>query len=465
MRKPFCPRVERFFSISSMSKILIVDDEAAQREMLAGFLKKKNFETGTASCGTEALELYTRFFAPLAVIDMKMPEMSGLELLTRLRDLNPFIQIIVLTAYGTVETAVEAMRKGAFGYLTKPVNLEELLVNLNKASEQNRLLAENDLLKRTISDIEEIPDLLGESESMNKVRSLIARVGPSETSVLLTGPSGSGKGLVARLIHQLSPRKEQKLVSLNCASLPETLLESELFGHEKGAFTGADRKRIGRFELADGGTIFLDEIGDMSQVMQAKLLRVLEDGVFEPLGSTQSKKVDVRIISATNRELRQLIDDGRFREDLFFRINTVNIEMPPLAERRGDILLLADYFLNICSKRMNKNIAGVSEAAASRLATYDWPGNVRELQNVIERAVVLSYDSVIDLDDLPGIAGTAIELPTQDSPKLSLAEVEKRHILVTLKSEDWNMQKSADLLGIHRNTLRQKIKEYDLRKE
>jgi DNA-binding NtrC family response regulator len=448
-----------------MSKILIVDDEAAQREMLAGFLKKKNFKTGTASCGTEALGLYTSFFAPLAIIDMKMPEMSGLELLTRLREINPFIQIIVLTAYGTVETAVEAMRKGAFGYLTKPVNLEELLVNLNKASEQNRLLAENDLLKRTISDIEEIPDLLGESESMNKVRSLIARVGPSETSVLLTGPSGSGKGLVARLIHQLSPRKEQKLVSLNCASLPETLLESELFGHEKGAFTGADRKRIGRFELADGGTIFLDEIGDMSQVMQAKLLRVLEDGVFEPLGSTQSKKVDVRIISATNRELRQLIDDGRFREDLFFRINTVNIEMPPLAERRGDILLLADYFLNICSKRMNKNIAGVSEAAASCLATYDWPGNVRELQNVIERAVVLSYDSVIDLNDLPGIAGTAIELPSQESPKLSLAEVEKKHILVTLKSEEWNMQKSADLLGIHRNTLRQKIKEYNLRKE
>ncbi len=446
-----------------MTRILIVDDEMAQRELLAGYLKKQGYETRTASCGEDALGLYGEFFAPLAVVDLKMPKMTGIELLTRLRELNPFVQVVVLTAFGTVETAVEAMRKGAYGYLTKPVNLEELLVNLKKASEQNRLLKENDLLQRTISDRDEVPELLGESEAMNQVRSLITRVGPTEASVLLKGPSGSGKGLAARLLHELSARRGQKLVSLNCASLPETLLESELFGHEKGAFTGADRKRIGRFELADRGTIFLDEIGDMSPLMQAKLLRVLEDGIFEPLGSTQSKKVDVRLISATNRDLDKFITEGKFREDLYFRINTVSIDMPPLERRRGDILILAEHFLAECSRKMNKPIDGLSEAAASRLVNYDWPGNVRELQNVIERAVVLSYDTIIDVDDVPGIAtGSSNETVPSGFKKVSLAEIEKEHIRAVLESENWNMQKSAEVLGIHRNTLRQKIKEYGL---
>jgi two-component system, NtrC family, response regulator HydG len=446
-----------------MTRILVVDDETAQREMLAGFLKKRGYDVRDYARGTEAIAGYPGFFSPLAIIDMKMPEMTGLELLQKLREINPFIQVIVLTAFGTVETAVEAMRKGAFGYLAKPVNLEELLINLKKAADQNQLIIENDLLKRTITDLAEVPELIGASEKMAAVRSFLSRVGPSDSSILITGPSGSGKGLIAQIIHQLSPRRENRFVTLNCASLPETLLESELFGHEKGAFTGADKKRIGRFELADGGTIFLDEIGDMTPAMQAKSLRVLEDGSFEPLGSEQSKKVDVRVISATNRDLKSLIASGKFREDLYFRINTVSIDLPGLSQRGGDILLLAKHFLTLYSRKMNKEISGISDEAAARLIAYSWPGNIRELQNVIERGVVLSADNIIGVDDLPGL----MEAPPAAVPttlrKIPMAEVEKEHIEAILRAENWNMQRSADILGMHRNTLRQKIKEYRLK--
>ncbi|MCK5126463.1 MAG: sigma-54-dependent Fis family transcriptional regulator [candidate division Zixibacteria bacterium] len=445
-----------------MPKILIVDDEISQRDMLAGFLKKKKFEVLTASNGVDALEKYGSFFSPLAIIDMKMPEMGGPELLEKLRELNPFIQVIVLTAFGTVETAVNAMRAGAFGYLTKPVNLDELLVNLKKANEQNRLVVDNDILRRTRTELADMPELIGDSEPMMKIRSLISRVGPSDASVLITGPSGTGKGLVAEIIHQLSPRKDNSFVPLNCASLPETLLESELFGHEKGAFTGADKRRAGRFELADTGTIFLDEIGDMTAPMQAKLLRVLEDGTFEPLGSDKSKKVDVRLISATNRDIQKFIDEGKFRQDLYFRINTVNIEMPPLCDRGGDILLLAERFLSSSAKKMNKKIEGISEDAAAVMVAYHWPGNVRELQNVIERAVVLTIDDIIDVDVLPGLSGR--ESQSLAFKKISLSEMEKEHITAVLNSENWNMQKSSEILGIHRNTLRQKIKDYGIEK-
>jgi DNA-binding NtrC family response regulator len=443
-----------------MSRVMIVDDEPAQREMLAGFLQKKGFDVRVAGGGREAVDMYGGFMASLVVTDMKMPGMDGLELLGKLKGLNPLVQVIVLTAYGTVETAVAAMRSGAYGYLTKPVNLEELLISLNKAAEQSRLIAENDLLRRAMADMAEVPELIGDSEPMMRVKALISRVAPSDSSVLITGPSGSGKGLVANIIHNLSPRRDKAFVQLNCASLPETLLESELFGHEKGAFTGADRRRVGRFELADGGTIFLDEIGDMPAPMQAKLLRVLEDGSFEPLGSERSKKVDVRVISATNRALEELIETGKFRQDLFFRINTVGIELPPLHERAEDILRLAEHLLHTCARKMNKNIRGFSETAAARLVAYGWPGNVRELQNVIERAVVLSVDDVIRSEDLPGLAED--EKPEPPVRLVRLSEIEREHIERVLKAEGWNMQKTAEVLGIHRNTLRQKIKEYEL---
>lgn len=444
-----------------MSKILVIDDEATQREMLAGFLKKQGYQPRIASGGREGVEMYGDFFSPLALTDMKMPDMDGLEVLRRLRDINPFVQIIVLTAYGTVETAVEAMRLGAFAYLTKPINLEELLINLKKASEQNRLVVENDFLRRTVNDLSDIPEMIGESDQILKIRSLLSRIGPSDVSVLITGPSGTGKGLAAQIIHRLSDRRDKRFVSINCASLPETLLESELFGHEKGAYTGADRKRAGRFELADGGTIFLDEIGDMPLAMQAKLLRVLEDGSFEPLGSEKTKQVDVRIISATNRDINKLIDEGKFRQDLNYRINTVTVEMPRLKDRGGDILLLARQFLDKTIKKMNKKIDGISESAVTRLLSYGWPGNVRELQNVIERATVLTIDDVIGADDLPGLGNDKTSPPPVR--KLSLMEVEKEHIDLILSAEDGNMQKTADILGIHRNTLRQKIKDYQIK--
>ena len=440
---------------------MIIDDEAAQREMLAGFLKKKGFEVETASGGTEALDKYPDFFAPLTVTDMKMPGMDGMELLSRLLEINPFVQVVMLTAYGTVDNAVEAMKRGAYGYLTKPVNLDELLIHLKKASEQNRLITENDLLKRTMTDMADMPGLIGDSPELMRIRSLVSRVGPSDSSVLITGPSGSGKGLVANIIHELSPRREKNFVQLNCAAFPETLLESELFGHEKGAFTGADKKRVGRFELADGGTIFLDEIGDMSQPMQAKLLRVLEDGSFEPLGSERSNKVDVRVISATNHNLLELIEAKKFRQDLYFRINTVSIELPPLSHRGADIMELAEHFLKRCARKMNKEVWKISEEAAARLMSYNWPGNVRELQNIIERAVVLSSDNMIRSEDLPGIIQTWVsETPYR---KATLGEVEKDHIAAVLRAENWNMQNTADILGIHRNTLRQKIKDYGLK--
>ncbi len=444
-----------------MPKILIVDDEAVQREMLAGFLKKQGYETRVASSGKEGLDIYGRFFAPLVITDMKMPEMDGMELLTGLREINPFIQVIMLTAYGTVQTAVETMRRGAFGYLTKPINLDELLVNLKKASEQNRLVVENDYLQRKINDLSDIPEMVGESDQISEIKSLLSRIGPSDVSVLITGPSGTGKGLAAQVIHRLSERRDKRFVSINCASLPDTLLESELFGHEKGAFTGADKKRAGRFELADGGTIFLDEIGDMPLAMQAKLLRVLEDGSFEPLGSEKTTKVDVRIISATNRDIKKLIDDGTFRQDLNYRINTVTVDMPPLKHRGGDILLLAEQFLAKTIEKMNKKIDGISESAAVRLVAYGWPGNVRELQNVIERAAVLTVDDVIGPGDLPGLGPEV----GSDRPvrKLSLMEIEKEHIDQILTLEKGNMQKTADILGIHRNTLRQKIKDYQIK--
>jgi len=444
-----------------MSRVMIIDDEASQREMLAGFLQKKGYDVRTAGSGAEALDEYTDYFAPLVITDMKMPGMDGLELLARLKEINPSVQVILLTAYGTVETAVSAMRRGAFGYLTKPVNLEELHINLDKAAEQSRLIAENDLLRRTMSDLKDFPELIGESEPMMRVKSMISRVALSDSSVLITGPSGSGKGLVAQIIHQASPRRAEAFIQLNCASLPETLLESELFGHEKGAFTGADRRRVGRFELADGGSIFLDEIGDMPAPMQAKLLRVLEDGSFEPLGSERSKKVDARVISATNRPLDELIEDGQFRRDLFFRINTVGIDLPPLRERREDILALAEHFLTQCAGKMNREIRGFSESAAARLLAYDWPGNIRELQNVIERSVVLSVDDVIRDEDIPGLSGDVGA--GQPVRLVSLAEMEKEHIEHILRTENWNMQRTAEILGIHRNTLRQKIKDYGLK--
>ncbi len=440
-------------------KLLLVDDENSQRQMLAGYLEKNGFVIRQASSGEEALEEYKTFFSPVAVVDMKMPGMSGLDLIRGLRETNPFVQIIVLTAFGSVETAVEAMKRGAFHYQTKPVELEELLLNLQKASEQHRLVMENRVLQDTIKERFGSGEIIGKSKAVTDVLELINLAAPGDTTILITGPSGTGKELAARAVHSLSPRKENRFVAVNCAALPDNLLESELFGYEKGAFTGADKRKLGRFELAEQGTIFLDEIGDMPKAMQAKLLRVIENKEIERLGGEKTVPLDVRIITATNKDLARMVEEGKFRDDLYYRINVVTIKMPPLAERAGDILLLAEKFLNDFSGKLGKNITGFTPEAASILVSYNWPGNVRELQNVVERGVVLSRSNLISPSELPGM--TVNEGETMYNLE-KIADVERLHIRKIMERLDWNIGKSADALGIHRNTLRMKIKEYGL---
>lgn len=441
-------------------KILIVDDEQSQRDLLSGFLGKRGFEVHTAQNGEVALKEYHRIFSPLALLDMKMPGMDGIELLTRLKEINPFIQVIVLTAFGSVETAVKAMRAGAFDYLTKPVeDLDELIVKLHRAAEQNRLVVEHAVMSERLAEIFPTSEIIGESQAIKKVKEMISLVAPKDATVLITGPSGTGKELVARAIHALSPRAEKKLVAINCAAFPETLLESELFGHEKGAFTGADRAKQGRFELADGGTLFLDEIGEMPLTMQVKLLRVLEERKIERLGSVKEIPLDIRIIAATNRDLDRLVKEQRFREDLYYRLNVIAINLPSLKDRTGDILILAEQFIRKFCKKIGKEIKGIEPSAAELLINYAWPGNVRELENIIERAVVLSRADYLTREDLTGLSATT---SVSSGEFQTLADMEKKQIKACLDQLGWNMSLSAERLGIHRNTLRAKIKEYGI---
>ena len=443
-------------------KLILVDDEQSQWELLSGYLSKKGYEVHTFAGGQEALQAYHEIFAPLALVDMKMPGMNGLELLGRLREINPFIQVLVLTAFGSVETAVSAMKAGAHDYLTKPIeNLEELLLKLEKAAAQNRLVVEHEVMSERLAEVFPRSEIIGESPAMDRVRELISLVAPKDATVLITGASGTGKELVARAVHALSPRAEKELVALNCAAFPETLLESELFGYERGAFTGADKSKQGRFELAEGGTLFLDEIGEMPLSMQVKLLRVLEERIIQRLGSVKEIPLDIRILAATNRDLQKLIAEGRFREDLYYRLNVIQIDLPPLRERAGDVLLLTEHFIDKFSRKAGKEITGVNAEAAEMLTAYEWPGNARELENIIERAVVLTRSNQITRDDLTGLAASVPG--TEESHRLEpLSEVEKRHIKYCLDQLDWNLSLCAEKLGIHRNTLRAKIKDYGL---
>lgn len=442
-------------------KLLVVDDEAQARDLLAGYLTKKGYEVTAAENGERGLQLYQEVFSPIALIDLKMPGMSGLELLRCLREVNPFVQVIVLTAFGSVETAVEAMRLGAYDYITKPIeDLDELLVRLEKAASQNRLIVDNQVMAERLADVFPRAEIIGNSSPMQKIREMISLVAPRDATVLITGPSGTGKELVAQAIHALSGRADQPMVAINCAAFPESLLESELFGYEKGAFTGADRPKQGRFELADGGTLFLDEIGEMPVTMQVKLLRVLEERQIERLGSVKSIPLDIRVIAATNRNLENMIKESAFREDLYYRLNVIKIAMPPLADRPGDVLLLADRFVEKYSKKIGKDVRGIDREAAALLTSYNWPGNVRELENIIERAIVLTRSTYLTREDLVGLSGKD-DSPVS-GPIRPLAELEREHILRCLNELDWNLGQSAEKLGIHRNTLRSKIKEYGL---
>ena len=445
----------------ALYRILIVDDEESQREILAGFLQKEGYNVSTAFSGESALKLCEEKSFELALVDLKMPGMDGIDLLERLKKAIPDIGVIVMTAYGSVESAVDAMKKGAFHYVNKPLDLEELKLTIEKALENQKILAENRFLKEELEKKYKDTKIIGESKQIKDVLNTITRVASTDSTVLITGESGTGKELVARAIHALSPRWEKRFIPVSCAALPETLLESELFGYEKGAFTGAIKKKEGRFELADGGTLFLDEIGDLPLETQVKLLRAIESREFERLGGEETIKVDVRIISATNQNLEKKVREKSFREDLYYRLNVISIFIPPLRERRGDIIPLVEHFIEKANKRCSKNIKGITPKAKDILLAYDWPGNVRELENIIERAVVLSRGEAIDADDLSSLSFNRTEEGIL-SANLSLKELEKNHILKVLEKTNWNLGKAAEILGIHRNTLRLKIKEYDI---
>lgn len=442
-------------------KVLIVDDEKGQRDLLAGYLSGKGFMVTAAANGEEALAAYERVFAPVALLDMKMPGIDGIELLRRLKELNPYLQAIVLTAFGSVETAVAAIKAGACDYLTKPIeDLDELLLKLRRAAEQNRLVVSNQLLRERLEDVFPTTEIVGESPPIKEVLKLVGLVAPRDTTVLITGPSGTGKELVARAIHSLSDRSAKPLVTVNCAAFPETLLESELFGHEKGAFTGADQPRQGRFELADGGTLLLDEVGEMPLSMQVKLLRAIEEKTVQRLGSTTPVTLDLRILAATNRDLEQMVKEGTFRQDLYYRLNIMRIDLPALSERKADILLLAQTFIDRFNHKTGRHLKGLDPGAARLLTSYNWPGNVRELENVIERAAILTSGESITTETLGGL--DLGDEATRGEELLPMSEIEKRHIKFCLDQMDWNLAATAEVLGIHRNTLRSKIKDYGL---
>jgi DNA-binding NtrC family response regulator len=448
------------------ARILIAEDEKAQRDLLEGFLKKEGFSVEAAANGREAVQRLKEDFFDIGVIDYKMPELDGLQTLREIRRLYPDLPIVMMTAYGTVETAVAAMKEGALDYLTKPIDLEELLLILQKTLERSNLIQENRALKAQLQERHLFNNIVYGSPKMEEVMGLVARVAPSQATVLIRGESGTGKEMIASAIHYASPRSGKPLIKVNCSALPETLLETELFGHEKGAFTGAVQRRIGRFEEAEGGTLFLDEIGDLSPAIQVKLLRILQEKEFQRLGSNLTLKTDVRVIAATHRHLEEAMGKGHFREDLYYRLNVISITLPPLRERREDIPLLVDYFLKRYSKENQKSISDISKEARALLLRHPYPGNVRELENLIERAVVLSREEVITTQDLP------FHLREEKSERLwesskrekslpeSLEEIERDLIIKALHEHQGVQTRAAESLGISERVLRYKVKKY-----
>ncbi len=446
-------------------RILIVEDGKSQRDMLRDFLKGKGYDVSEAERGDKALELVKNHFFDLLLLDYKMPGMDGMAVLEEVRAINPEIDVIMMTAFGTIDTAVKAIKTGAADYITKPIELEELIILIDRISERRILLKENRILREELREKGITTDqIVYQSQVMNELINLAARVASSNATILIEGESGTGKELVARLIHTLSPRSKKHLITVNCAALPETLLESELFGHEKGAFTGAERMRIGRFEEADGGSLFLDEIGELSPSVQARLLRFLQEREFQRVGGNQTFRSDVRIISATNQNLEAKVKKANFREDLFYRLNVVAIAIPPLRERKQDVGPLIDHFLKHFAAENGKQIQGVSPEARDLLMKYDYPGNVRELENIIERAVVITRRSIISIDDLPfSSASSGVdsnEIPEQGTLKDSLAALERQMIKNALGKASSNQTRAADLLGISERMLRYKLKKY-----
>ena len=452
------------------TKILIVDDDPGHLTTLKTITKSWGYTVETANDGVVAVDMVKSGPVDLILMDVRMTNMSGIEALGQIKDYNPSIPVIIMTAYSSVESAVEALKSGAYDYLIKPLDFEVLKLTIERASDHAGLKEENRALKEHLRSDYDIANIIGRSQPMKKLLDMMSMVAPSEATVLITGESGTGKELIARSLHFNSPRKEKPLVVVNCASIAETLLESELFGHEKGAFTGADKRREGRFMQANHGTIFLDEIGETSPTMQAKLLRVLQEKEVQRVGSEETIKVNVRIVAATNRNLEADVAKGRFREDLFYRLNVMNVNVPPLKERQEDIPLLAQHFLEKFADKNRKTVKGFVPLAVDMLLNYDWPGNVRELENAIERAVILLTGEHITEKQLPlnitkkypDLSTSPIAAaPLMDGTR-SMEEIEKEAILATLKASGGNKSETARRLGITRKTLHNKLKNYGL---
>jgi two-component system response regulator HydG len=442
-------------------RVLVVDDEEGARSGLEKLLRLEGYEVDTAADGLAALERAAEQPPDVVVTDLKMPRMDGMALMERLRTQWPGLPVIVVTAFGDVGSAVAAMRQGAEHYLIKPVDFDELQVAIDRAIENRDVRVEADQLRRQLRerDARGLEGMVGASPAMQKVYKVAAQIAPARATVLITGESGTGKGELARAIHAKGPRATKGFVALHCAALAETLLESELFGHEKGSFTGADRRRVGRFEQANGGTLFLDEIGDIPLSIQVKLLRVLQERTFERVGGNEPVKVDVRLIAATNKDLSAEVEAGRFREDLYYRLNVVHVAMPPLRVRENDVLTLARHFLDRFAKENEKPLEGFSDRAQAKLLAHRWPGNVRELENAIERATVLAEGSVIDEDDLPIEVAAAGRQGIQ-IPGSTMAEIERHAIEATLDAVGGSTARAAEMLDLSIRTIQYRLHEF-----
>jgi two-component system, NtrC family, response regulator HydG len=435
-------------------RILVVDDDPSNRVTLQRLLEREGYAVHPAESGRAAMEVLREVGPDLVLTDLKMPGMTGLDLLKAVRAVEPEVEVLVMTAYGTVETAVEAMKEGAYDFVAKPIKRIELVTTVRKALERRALQVENRRLREQLGARGD-GGLIGQSDVMRALLDEVEQVAPSDATILLTGASGTGKGRIARLLHQMSRRRAGRLVTVNCAALPESLLESELFGYEKGAFTGAAARKEGRFDLARGGTLFLDEVTEIAPPVQVKLLRVLQEGEYERVGGTETHRADVRVIAATNRDIEAEVEAGTFREDLFYRLNVIRLDVPSLRERDGDVVLLAQHFLHFFAEKNHKDIVGFAPEALDALAAHGWPGNVRELENAVERAVVLSRDEIIGLDDLPravrqGRGGRSFLSFEVGTP---LKTVERRMIEATLRHTGGDKNLAASLLGITARTI------------
>jgi len=450
--------------MSKKIKIIVVDDEAVMRDTMSDWLEEKGYNVVSVCSGMEAIEKVKTESFNVAFVDMKMPGLDGIEVLRAMKRINPETSVIIMTAYATIETAIRAMKEGAYNYLVKPFSLDEVELIVKTIVEYQELLAENILLRQQLEEKYSLKNIIGKSQQMKEVFELVENTAGSNSTVLIQGASGTGKEVIARLIHLKSHRRNKPFIAANCAAIPRELLESELFGHEKGAFTGATYTKKGRFELANGGTLFLDEVGEMSLNAQIHLLRVLQEREFRRVGGTELIKIDVRIIASSNKNLEQAVKEETFREDLFYRLNVITIYLPKLKERKEDIPLLVDNFLTKYGLESGRSKKSMSQEALDLLMKYDWPGNIRELENVIERLVILCKDKVIRPEYLPqNIKKEPKEALSIFIPNKPLEEIEKQYIYEVLKENNWNKSKSAKILGIERMTLYKKINKYNLK--